>query len=135
MEKKKYINFLNKKLPLEEKLNLSLKNFFGIGKVTSLNFCNYIGVNPNIKINELTSVQVENLEYLIKRNYISNITNSLRLFILNQINKKKINKSYKGFRHKLNLPVNGQKTRTNAKTQKNKNLFRTRKAYRKKKTK
>src|SRR5690606_33891070 len=101
----------------ERKLKLSLKTFFGVGKIVSLNFCNYIGVDPNIRIYELTNSQIENLEYLIKKNYINDITNSLRLFILNQINKKKINKTYKGFRHKLNLPVNGQKTRTNAKTQ------------------
>ena len=71
-----------------------LKNIYGINKVTSLFTCNQIGVNFKAKFLALTNIELTNIQNLIAV------------------------KCYRGKHHFLDLPVQGQRTRDNAKIQK-----------------
>lgn len=107
-----------------------LESYYGIGKNQSLDICNQLGISFNLQINQLTPYEkTKIMQYIKKRMKI--IKNPL---IFNNINKlpigdnlKYINKNcilsqiqkntLKGFKHKKGLPVRGQRTRSNRKTQ------------------
>jgi small subunit ribosomal protein S13 len=102
-------------LPDNKSVRIGLNSFYGIGNKTSKIICDKLNINVQYHVNQLTDLQINNL---IKE--IKNYTIEMDL-----IKKKKdhierlINiKSYRGFRHSFGLPVRGQRTRSNGKTQK-----------------
>jgi len=120
--KQKNIIFLNKHVNKREFLNSVLKKIFGIGKYISKNICYKLGFLPYIKLKNLKKNQIKKIQFLTKEVYPNFIfiETKLQRYIKNKIFFQKSIKSWKGFRHLCNLPVNGQRSRTNAKTQKNK---------------
>lgn len=99
-----------------KQLVIILSNIFGLNKSLSKQICFTLGLNPSVRMNSLTKVQI----YTI-RSYITNYYNTEReLFkTLKNIKHQQISiKSYKGLRYMKGLPVNGQRTHTNAKTKK-----------------
>jgi small subunit ribosomal protein S13 len=74
------------------------------------------GVDPNTRVNELTESDVSALRAVIDRNYV--VEGDLRREIQMNIKRLKEIGCYRGIRHRRNLPVRGQRTRTNARTRK-----------------
>lgn len=97
-------------------LFINLQNIYGINSKTSLNICNNLGLNPYTAISNLTTIEIQKINYYIEQNYKVNI--NLKYQIELNIKKLILLKNYKGKRHNFNLPVRGQRTRDNAKTAK-----------------
>lgn len=114
----KYIKVAGQKLWTRHKIITSLKKIFGLGVGKILKICSVLGLHYTTRLYTLTSIQFSKLKFLVERHNF--VGKQLQQIIIWKINKIKRMNSYKSFRHKLRLPVRGQRTRTNAQTQKKK---------------
>ena len=110
--------FFNTILPQEKCVTYSLLSIFGLGKKKSQIICNYLGVGKYIKISQLTLSEKQELWRLTYKLYKFHVGDYLKEQILSNIKRLKYISSYRGLRHHKHLPVRGQRTRSNAKTQK-----------------
>ena len=103
-------------LPRNKRAEIGLMYLFGVGLTRSREILAATKVNPDTRIKDLTEVEVAAL-----REYISkNLTVEGDLRREEQLNIKRLVEigSYRGMRHRRNLPVHGQRTRTNSRTRK-----------------
>jgi len=103
-------------LPREKRIDVGLTYIYGIGSTTAKNAILASGVDPATKVRDLTEDQISSL-----RDYITqNVTTEGNLRREIQMNIKRLMDigCYRGLRHRRNLPVHGQRTRTNARTAK-----------------
>lgn len=100
------------------KIKYYFKKIYGINYTKALILCKELGVDPNYNFFLLSSFDKNRLQDIIfiKKKY--RLDSDLKKKNHDNIKKKKQIKNYKGVRHLLNLSVNGQNTKTNAKTQK-----------------
>jgi len=105
------VNFLGIKINVEDPLVKSLKNFYGMGKHQVKALCCILGLSLNISFKHLNVKKRKKLRNLLRKMVFG--SNLLKIK-LNFIENLKSNGSFKGFRHKKNLPVRGQRTRSNA---------------------
>jgi small subunit ribosomal protein S13 len=103
-------------LPNEKPTHISLRYIRGIGPTTSLEVCEKARVNPRRKAKELTEEEVARIANILDREYV--VEGQLRRKEQQDIARLKEIGCYRGFRHRRNLPVRGQRTRTNARTRK-----------------
>lgn len=106
-------------LPNEKRVEIGLTYIFGIGPATSLKILKLTNVSPDVRVKDLSEAEVQRLGNQIKTLVIEG---DLRQKIFRDIKRLKDIKAYRGVRHKLGLPVRGQRTRTNAVTRKGKNI-------------
>ena len=103
-------------LPNQKRLEIGLTYIYGIGQPTAQKVASALGLDPNTKIRDLTDDEVTRL-----RGYIDEhlqVEGDLRRERSQAINRLGEIGSYRGIRHRRGLPVNGQRTRTNARTRK-----------------
>jgi small subunit ribosomal protein S13 len=103
-------------IPREKRLEISLTYIFGIGRTTSQQVCDSVGISRDTRVRDLTDEEVAQL-----RSYIDGsvkVEGDLRREIAANIKRKVEIGSYEGLRHRRSLPVHGQRTRTNARTRK-----------------
>jgi small subunit ribosomal protein S13 len=103
-------------LPNEKPTHISLRYIRGIGPTTALEVCDKAKVNPQRKAKELTEEEVARIATILDREYV--VEGQLRRQEQQNIARLKEIACYRGFRHRRNLPVRGQRTRTNARTRK-----------------
>ena len=103
-------------IPREKRLEISLTYIFGIGRSTSQVVCQQTGLSPDTRVRDLTEDEVARLRAFIDSNL--KIEGDLRREIQGHIKRKIEIGTYQGIRHRRNLPVRGQRTRTNARTRK-----------------
>src|ERR1051325_2182791 len=103
-------------LPNEKPTHISLRYIRGIGPTTALEVCEKAKVDPARKANKLTEEAVARIATILDREYI--VEGQLRRKEQQDIARLKEIGCYRGFRHRRNLPVRGQRTRTNARTRK-----------------
>jgi small subunit ribosomal protein S13 len=103
-------------LPNEKPTHISLRYIRGIGPTTSLEVCDKAKVNPQRKAKDLTEEEVARIATILDREYV--VEGQLRRQEQQNIARLKEISCYRGFRHRRNLPVRGQRTRTNARTRK-----------------
>lgn len=108
--------FLRLNLKKNKKLIYVLKNVYGLGLSRSKLLCLNLGYNYDIKVDKLKQKNFNKINSLITLKYKYLIQNELKNKIYSNINFMKKIKTYRGIRHTYKLPVNGQKTRNNAKT-------------------
>lgn len=108
--------FLELKNKNNKKLIYSLRDIYGLGLSTSNNICKTLGYDKNIRINALRIEDFNKLASIVNIKYKYIIGSELKKTIFDRIQNMKSIKSYKGVRHSYNMPVNGQRTHTNAKT-------------------
>jgi small subunit ribosomal protein S13 len=103
-------------LPRNKRIEVGLTYIYGIGLPRAQQVLEATGVNPDTRIKDLTDAQVTLLRDYISQNY--KVEGDLRREV--QLNIKRLIEigSYRGLRHRRNLPVRGQRTRTNARTRK-----------------
>ncbi|HEX2915049.1 MAG TPA: 30S ribosomal protein S13 [Chloroflexia bacterium] len=101
-------------LPRDKRIEVGLTYIYGIGPSTSQKILNETGINPDIRVRELSDEDVAKLRELIDREY--RVEGDLRREV--NLNIKRLIEigSYRGRRHRAGLPVHGQRTRTNART-------------------
>jgi small subunit ribosomal protein S13 len=100
-------------LPRNKRVEIGLTYIYGIGRPTSNKILEAVGIDPNVRVQDLTEAQVQSL-----REEIGKLTTEGDLRRQVQLNIKRLQEigSYRGMRHRRNLPVRGQRTRTNART-------------------
>jgi len=105
---------LNVQIPDKKRVEIGLTFIKGIGKSRSNKICSILNLDKNLKIGELTRVQLSNLISFIQKTYKTG--NKLDNERINNIKTQIKISSYKGFRHFKGLPLNGQRTCSNSKT-------------------
>lgn len=103
-------------LPREKRVEIGLTYIFGIGRATARQIIEKTGVNPDIRIRDLTDADVNKLRQAIEKDY--RVEGALRTEIAMNIKRLMDIGSYRGIRHRRGLPVRGQRTHTNARTKK-----------------
>ncbi|MCD6555069.1 MAG: 30S ribosomal protein S13 [Chloroflexi bacterium] len=101
-------------LPRNKRVDIALTYIYGIGRSTSQEILKTAGVDPSTRVKDLAEAEVSRLREIISRNY--RVEGDLRREV--QMNIKRLMEigCYRGLRHRMNLPVRGQRTRTNART-------------------
>lgn len=99
-------------IPREKRVEVSLTYIFGIGLPTSQRILAQANVNPDTRVRDLTEDQVNRLRDIIDRRY--KVEGDLRREVALNIKRLQEIGSYRGLRHRRNLPVRGQRTKTNA---------------------
>ncbi|HHN63880.1 MAG TPA: 30S ribosomal protein S13 [Nitrospirae bacterium] len=103
-------------LPKNERVEIGLTRIFGIGRSLSKKILAETGVNPNVRVRDLTDEDIVKIRGVIERDY--KVEGELRKEIAMNIKRLMDIGCYRGLRHKMGLPVRGQRTRTNARTRK-----------------
>ncbi len=101
-------------IPEAKRVEIALTYIFGIGGTTSRKILASTGINPDTRVKDLTEAETSKLREHIDKN-LSVEGDLQRQVAMNIARLKEIN-SYRGLRHKANLPVHGQRTKTNART-------------------
>ncbi len=103
-------------LPRNKRIEVALTYIFGIGPTRSRKILSDTKVNPDIRVKDLTETDVNSLREYISKKY--KVEGDLRREV--QMNIKRLIEigCYRGMRHRRNLPVHGQRTRTNSRTRK-----------------
>ncbi|MGQ9626426.1 MAG: 30S ribosomal protein S13, partial [Anaerolineae bacterium] len=99
-------------LPRDKRVEIALTYIYGIGVPTSRKILARTGVNPDTRVKDLTEAEITNLREEIDRNY--RVEGDLRREVAMNIKRLQEINCYRGIRHRKNLPVRGQRTRTNA---------------------
>ena len=100
-------------LPRNKRVVIALTYIYGVGRSTSEQILSNAGVNPDTRVQDLTEDDIQRL-----REIITPVQTEGDLRRQVQLNIKRLSEigSYRGLRHRRNLPVRGQRTRTNART-------------------
>ena len=103
-------------LPRRKRVEIGLTYIYGIGKTTSRNILTQLGIDPNIKTDDLSESQINDIRKLIDSKY--KVEGELRTQVSMNIKRLMDLGCYRGLRHRKGLPVRGQRTCTNARTRK-----------------
>ena len=101
-------------LPRDKQVETGLTYIFGIGRTRSRTILAATGVNPMTRVKDLTEAEVAAIRDFISGNY--RVEGDLRREVLQNIKRLQEIGTYRGMRHRRNLPARGQRTRTNART-------------------
>ena len=101
-------------IPRDKRVEVALTYIFGIGATSSKQVLTATRVNPDTRVKDLTEEEVARLREFIDRNY--KVEGDLRREVDMNIKRLIEIVCYRGMRHRRNLPVHGQRTRTNART-------------------
>jgi small subunit ribosomal protein S13 len=103
-------------LPNQKRLEIGLTYIYGIGQSTAHQICAALGLSPDTKVRDLTEDEVTALRNHIDSNL--QVEGDLRRERTQAIKRLQEIGAYRGMRHRRGLPVNGQRTKTNARTRK-----------------
>jgi small subunit ribosomal protein S13 len=103
-------------IPNDKQTIYSLQYLYGVGPHVAAELCLKAGINPTTRARDLTEDEVGRLAGLLERDYT--VEGPLRRKVQQDINRLRDIKCFRGIRHRLGLPVRGQRTRTNARTRK-----------------
>jgi small subunit ribosomal protein S13 len=103
-------------LPRDKRVEIALTYIYGVGLSTSKEILSKTGLNPDIRVRELSETDVARLREVLEREY--RVEGDLRRQIAMNIRRLSEIGCYRGIRHRRGLPVRGQRTRTNARMRK-----------------
>lgn len=103
-------------LPRNKRVEISLTYIFGIGPSAARKICTSTGVDANKKTEELTEAEVQKIREILEKDF--RVEGDLRREISLSIKRLVDLGTYRGVRHRKGLPVNGQRTHSNARTRK-----------------
>lgn len=103
-------------LPRDKRVEIGLRYIYGIGPTRAQEIIEATGVNPDVRVKDLSDSDISKMREFISGNYT--VEGDLRRQV--QMNVKRLMEigSYRGLRHRRGLPVRGQRTKTNARTRK-----------------
>jgi len=105
-------------LPDKKQIRIALTYIYGIGRTTALEILESMNIDPFTSLSELDDTKINQLRKHIEDNFM--IEGELRQKVFRDIKRLKDIRAYRGVRHKIGLPVKGQRTRVNARTRKGK---------------
>ncbi|MGK4581294.1 30S ribosomal protein S13 [Kitasatospora sp. HPMI-4] len=103
-------------LPREKRIEIALTYVYGIGRTRAQQTLVETGVNPDIRVRDITEEDLVKLQKFIDANF--EVEGDLRRAVAADIRRKVEIGCYEGLRHRRGLPVRGQRTHTNARTRK-----------------
>lgn len=103
-------------IPNDKQIQYSLTYLYGVGLYTAREACEKLSIDPGRRASELSEEELSRLSTLLERDYT--VEGPLRRQVTQNISRLREIKSYRGIRHRLGLPVRGQRTKTNARTRK-----------------
>jgi len=103
-------------LPRDKRVEIGLTYIFGIGRTRSNEILKKTGINPDTRVRDLTDDEIAKLRDTIEKEY--RVEGDLRTEIALNIKRLMEIRCYRGIRHRVGLPVRGQRTKTNARTRK-----------------
>ena len=103
-------------IPNEKAAVISLTYLYGVGSKTARDLCHLAGIDPHKKARDLAEDELGRLAVLMERDYT--VEGPLRRQLQQNVTRLRDIKCYRGVRHRVGLPVRGQRTRTNARTRK-----------------
>lgn len=101
-------------LPRDKRVEIGLTYIYGVGLSTSQEVLEATEISPDTRVKDLSEEEVVRLREMIDRNYV--VEGDLRREVAMNIKRLQEIGCYRGLRHRRNLPVHGQRTRTNART-------------------
>lgn len=101
-------------LPKDKRIEIALTYIYGIGRSSAGNILKKTGVSPDTRVNKLSEEDVSKLRSVIESDY--KVEGSRRAEVAMNIKRLMDIGSYRGLRHRRNLPVRGQRTKTNSRT-------------------
>jgi len=106
-------------VPTGKRVEVALTYIYGIGRNTASKIVEEAGVPKSRRINELTEVELDKLRDLTSK---MSVEGDLRSLISMNIKRLRDSGCHRGIRHRKGLPVRGQRTKTNARTRKGRNM-------------
>ena len=103
-------------IPNDKQIQYSLTYLYGVGLNTARETCEKLGIEPNRPASDLGEDELGQIAALLERDYT--VEGPLRRQVTTNINRLREIKSYRGMRHRMGLPVRGQRTKTNSRTRK-----------------
>lgn len=107
-------------IPNEKRVEIALTYLFGVGLSRSKKILLETKIDPNIRVKDLSELDLEKIRNYINRNY--RVESDLKMDISQNIKRLKEINTYRGIRHQKGLPVRGQRTKTNARTKRGKKV-------------
>jgi len=107
-------------IPAEKQIWVALTYVYGVGPKTSQNVLAAAKVEPTVRTKDLTDAEVSRIQEVINNDYT--VEGELQRVVSGNIKRLKDINSYRGLRHKANLPSRGQRTKTNGRTRRGKKL-------------
>ena len=101
-------------LPRNKRVEIALTYIYGIGRTTSRNILSQTGVDPDTRVKDLAEAEISSLREAISRDY--RVEGDLRREVTMNIKRLQEIGCYRGIRHRRNMPVRGQRTKTNARS-------------------
>lgn len=101
-------------LPKSKRVEIGLRYVYGVGPAVARKILAVTGVDGNTRVKDLTEGDISRINTEISRNY--RVEGDLRREVQQNIRRLIEINSYRGYRHRRNLPVHGQRTRSNART-------------------
>ena len=101
-------------LPLNKRVDVALQYIYGIGLTSAKKILTVTGIPAEVRVKDLTEPQANKLREEVEKKY--KVEGELRREVLSNIKRLKEIGSYRGIRHTRNLPVRGQRTKTNSRT-------------------
>ncbi len=101
-------------IPTEKRVEVALTYIYGIGPTRSVKLLTQANISPDVRVKDLTEAEVARIRELVEKNF--KVEGDLRREVSQNISRLKEVGSYRGTRHKLGLPVHGQRTKTNSRT-------------------
>lgn len=105
-------------IPSDKQIETALTYVYGIGLKTSQDILSQANIKTTIRVKDLTDIEISKIQEVINNNYT--VEGELQRIVTANIKRLKDINSYRGNRHKSNLPSRGQQTRTNARTRRGK---------------
>ncbi|MEB3826633.1 30S ribosomal protein S13 [Phormidium sp. CCY1219] len=101
-------------LPRDKRVEIGLRYIYGIGPTRAKEVLEKTGVNPDTRVKDLSDAQVASLRGVVENDY--QVEGDLRRWETMNVKRLMDIGTYRGRRHRMGLPVRGQRTRTNART-------------------
>jgi len=103
-------------IPTNKRVPIALTYIHGIGHTSARKICETVGIDQQVRVNQLSDDEVARIREVIDQNYV--VEGDARREVAMNIKRLLDLKSYRGLRHRRGLPVRGQRTHTNARTRK-----------------
>ena len=103
-------------IPGNKRVVISLTYIYGIGSTSAKRILQQAGIDENVRAKDLSEDELSRISSIIDKNFM--VEGELRRLVAQNIARLRDIGCYRGIRHRLGLPVRGQRTRTNARTRK-----------------
>ncbi len=107
-------------IPNEKQVQIALTYVYGIGRKHSVDILAKAKIDPTVRVKDLTDAEISKISEIIGNDYI--VEGELQRIVTSNIKRLKDIGTYRGLRHKNNLPSRGQRTKTNARTRRGKKI-------------